>query len=96
MPTPAARPDVPGLCLVCGLDLAGLDDLPWGADGDSPTYNFCPCCGVEFGYGDATIESAKRWRETWLAGGCEWFRPSERPNDWDASGQLAGLPHRAQ
>ena len=97
VPTRADRPDVPTLCLVCGFDYDGFDDeLPWGPDGDSPTYNFCPCCGVEFGYGDFAIESAKRWREKWLAGGGEWFKPNERPEGWDMSAQLARLPDRAK
>ena len=96
MPTNAVRPDVPGLCLACGLDLAGQGELPWGAGGDSPTFNFCPCCGVEFGYGDFTIEAAKRWRQTWLAAGCPGSEPSERPDGWDAAQQLASLPKRVR
>lgn len=47
-------------CRVCGLH---IDDLPWGQDGNSPTYDICPCCGVEFGYEDYTAESARRYRE---------------------------------
>jgi hypothetical protein len=96
VPTPAIRPDAPGLCFVCGLDLTGLDELPWGEDGDSPTFNYCPCCGVEFGYGDATIEAAKTWRDTWLASGGDWVKSTRRPGQWDAALQLAGLPKRAR
>lgn len=33
-------------CRVCGYY---IDDLPWGKDGNCPTYEICPCCGDEFG-----------------------------------------------
>ncbi len=41
-------------CRVCGLY---IDDLPWGEDGNCPTYEICSCCGVEFGNEDYTVES---------------------------------------
>ena len=97
MATRAERPDVPALCLVCGFDHEGYDDeLPWGPAGDRPSFNFCPCCGVEFGYGDATIEAVKQWRATWLSGGGEWFKPNERPEAWVMAVQLALLPDRVR
>jgi hypothetical protein len=55
------RPDSPWLCLVCGLDYEGLDDPPWGASGVDPSYSHCLCCGVEFGYGDASVNGIRRW-----------------------------------
>ena len=39
-------------CRVCGLC---YEDQQWGVDGASPTYEFCDCCGVEFGYDDSTV-----------------------------------------
>ena len=77
------------ICRVCGLRQASP---PWGQDGNSPTYEFCPCCGVEFGYGDATVVGTKRWRESWLSAGAKWFESDSRPSDWDADAQLAQLP----
>jgi len=95
--TRADRPDVPTLCLVCGFDYNGYDDeLPWGSGGDSPTYNFCPCCGVEFGYGDFTLESARNWRAKWVAQGMAWFRPKERPDGWEPEAQMSRLPDRVR
>jgi hypothetical protein len=34
-------------CRVCGYK---SKDARWGEDGQSPLYDFCPCCGVEHGY----------------------------------------------
>jgi len=88
---------VPTLCLVCGLAFIGDDsELPWGPDGESPTFNFCPCCGVEFGYGDFTIESVRQRRSEWVAAGHEWRQPDERPAEWDLEAQLARLPERVR
>ena len=82
-------------CRVCGL---WQDEPPWGADGNCPTYNHCPCCGVEFGYGDATLEAARKFREEWLAGGAKWDDPEMKPEKWDANDQLQQLSprHRSQ
>ena len=33
-------------CRICGYRL-GFE--PWGDDEKTPTYEICPCCGVEFG-----------------------------------------------
>ena len=42
-------------CTVCGLPLG--DFAPWGDDKESPTFDICPCCGVEYGNEDYTPES---------------------------------------
>ena len=57
-------------CRVCGYD--STVDPPWGEDGRTPTYGFCPCCGVEPGYQDFTPLSAERFRAAWLAEGAPW------------------------
>ncbi len=95
MPTDAARPDAPHLCFVCGLAFEPGDE-PWGPDGLYPTYFICPCCGVEFGYEDWTLESVRRFRAEWQAGGMAWNRPEERPAKWDAMSQLGQIPDRAR
>lgn len=76
-------------CRVCGLD---LDEPPWGLDGQSPTFDYCPCCGVEFGYGDASPIAAKRSREAWLQAGASWSELVDPPSGWDLETQLAGIP----
>lgn len=73
-------------CRVCGLLQS---EPPWGSDGKSPTYEYCPCCGVEFGYGDASSVAIQRWRDKWLANGAAWDEPKERPTNWDQAEQLS-------
>ncbi len=76
-------------CRVCGLK---QKDAPWGSDGRTPNFEYCPCCGVEFGYGDATIQAAKLWREQWIRHGAGWAIATERPNNWDLQAQLDNVP----
>jgi hypothetical protein len=83
-------------CRVCGLL---QNQPPWGADGNCPTYEYCPCCGVEFGYGDASPVAIQRWREKWLAMGAAWAEPEEKPANWDLQEQLnhvANFPSKVQ
>lgn len=69
------------LCKVCGLDL-GEDYFSWGVDGRTPTFDFCPCCGVEFGYQDATEKAIVNFRAQWISKGCTWDEPHLKPADW--------------
>jgi hypothetical protein len=81
-------------CRVCGLLYVAESaaDLPWGEGGESPSYWFCDCCGVEFGYGDSTPLGARRWRTRWLDGGARWHDASAQPPDWNRDRQLAAIP----
>lgn len=76
------------LCRVCGLY---QEESPWGADGNTPTFNICDCCGVEFGYEDATPQAAEKFRCAWLASGAQWFDKTKKPMDWKLSAQLAHI-----
>ena len=76
-------------CRVCGYY---IDDLPWGKDGNCPTYEICPCCGVEFGNEDCTKESTKQYREKWINGGAKWFEPEEKPKNWNKEEQFIKIP----
>ncbi len=76
-------------CRVCGLK---LEEPPWGQDGETPLFEICPCCGVEFGYEDSTPLSAKRYREEWLSKGGVWFRPQDKPEGWNFADQLNNRP----
>jgi hypothetical protein len=74
---------------VCGLE---LPDPPWGIDGRTPLFDNCPCCGVEFGYQDATPAGARRYREQWIARGAPWSEPDQRPAGWSLEQQLRDVP----
>lgn len=76
-------------CRVCRLY---IDDLPWVEDGNCPTYEICPCCGVEFGNEDYTIEATKRYREKWINEGANWFESKEKPGKWNKEEQFKNIP----
>lgn len=75
-------------CRVCGLY---IQDFPWGKDGKSPTYEICPCCGVEFGNEDYTKESICDYRREWISNGAIWFDQKKRPKNWDLYKQLKNV-----
>lgn len=74
------------LCRVCGFDLG--EDFPWGPDGRTCSFNICPCCGVEFGYEDATPEGILKFRAEWFATGGLFRDKSQRPPGWSRVMQL--------
>jgi hypothetical protein len=76
-------------CHVCGYP--DLDYAPWGEDGQSPSFDICPCCGVEFGYEDATDIAKKIFRENWISSGAEWFDPKIKPAYWNLKQQLINI-----
>ena len=76
-------------CRVCGVL---LEDPPWGLDGRTPLYENCPCCGVEFGYQDATPQGARKFRDAWVSAGAQWDDPKKKPSEWDVGEQLAHVP----
>ncbi|CDX04036.1 hypothetical protein [Desulfitobacterium hafniense] len=67
-------------CHVCGYP--NLDETHLGEDGKTPLFEYCPCCGVQFGYSDATLIAITRHRERWLSEGAKWFDESLKPHDW--------------
>ncbi|MGK9234648.1 hypothetical protein KXS07_17825 [Inquilinus limosus] len=72
-------------CPVCGFpDVAAYDEH------GCATFEICPCCGIEFGYDDATT-SHSELRARWIAGGKRWWSERERPPGWDADAQLARI-----
>lgn len=77
-------------CRICGLY---IEDLPWGQDGATPTYEICLCCGAEFGNDDYTSESVKNYRAKWLAEGAPWFYKKSKPENWDVKKQMEDIPY---
>ncbi len=76
-------------CRVCGF---ALEFPPWGHDNKTPLFDYCACCGVEFGYGDSSRDAAVEWRRRWIAGGYQWQEPTRQPLGWTAEQQLTGVP----
>ena len=78
-------------CRVCGCY---SDDFPWGEDGKSPSFQICPCCGVQFGKEDVTLESIKQYRAEWISKGGKWFDKDEKPDSWDMEIQMKNIPDK--
>ena len=76
-------------CRICGLLQI---EAPWREDNQTPNYEICSCCGVEFGNEDYIPSSARAYREQWLQGGATWFIPKEKPKDWNLEEQLKQVP----
>jgi hypothetical protein len=76
-------------CRVCGYS---SDTYPWGEDGVSPSYDICPCCGVQFGKEDRTLDAIKAYRTEWISKGGKWFSKNEEPLEWDMDAQLKSIP----
>ena len=82
------RNDIAYRCRICGHK----DSMPpWGENGDLPSFNICECCGVEYGYEDATATSIIKYRDKWIQNGAKWFCPEQRPSMWDLEEQLSTL-----
>ncbi len=77
-------------CRVCWLDLW----YPiWWEDGDSPSYDICPCCGTEFWYQDCNMKSIRRKRWIWFEeNDWKWHDSKRRPAEWDKEKQLKQIP----
>ena len=78
-------------CRICGYRL-GFE--PWGDDEKTPTYEICPCCGVEFGNEDYTAESIREYRDHWIRTGCKWFEQRKRPLAWSWHVQSKHIPKK--
>ncbi len=77
------------ICRVCGLF---QESPPWGEDGDTPSFEICACCGVEFGNDDSTIVAIHRTRKEWLNKGAKWFISKFKPLNWNLAQQLSQIP----
>lgn len=78
-------------CRICG----NLDDHPvWGADGQSPSFNICNCCGVEYGYEDCNLQAVRSYRTKWLEKGAQWLDPKKQPPNWSLEEQMKNIPEQ--
>lgn len=78
------------ICRVCGME---YDSPTWNGENDA-TFDICNCCGVEFGIQDCTLEGVKAYREYWIRDGCQWMKPSLKPENWNLEEQLKKIPSR--
>lgn len=78
------------ICRVCGLRYDNY--YPWGVDGKSPSFDYCDCCGTEFGYQDCNIDAIRAKRKTWIDGGAKWESPEAQPINWSLGESLKQIP----
>ncbi len=76
-------------CRVCGYRLS---EKPWGEDQKSPTFEYCDCCGIQFGYHDCLLEAIRKHRLNWIENGALWSEPSEKSEGWNLEDQLKQIP----
>jgi len=78
-------------CRVCGYY---SEDFPWGEDGESPSFQLCPCCGVQFGKEDISLDSIKKYRDEWVSKGGKWYTKEEKPERWNLEVQMKNIPDK--
>jgi hypothetical protein len=62
--------------------------------GSGPSDEICPCCGIQFGYDDASgrhEEVYEAWRRQWMDSGMKWWSKREKPESFDRADQLLRL-----
>jgi len=86
------------LCPVCGYNFyLAFGEYPW--DGESSSLEFCPSCGIQFGYydvagGDKELRKRvyREWRDRWIAEEMKWnSKGMPKPENWDPKEQLKVL-----
>jgi hypothetical protein len=87
---PRIHNDPTWFCRVCGLYQG---EPAWGADGDLPSFDFCACCGVTFGYGDTDPDNCRDIRAYWVnKQKLKWDLPKLKPADWSWEEQKKQIP----
>jgi hypothetical protein len=80
-------------CPVCGYD--ELREPAYDCFGD-PSFEICPCCGIEFGYEDAS-RSHESLRNDWIAKGMHWHSSVKAPPPgWDPVQQLRSVTNHSK
>ena len=47
---------------------------------------------VEFGYEDSDLASIRKYRESWIVSGCNWFLDTGIKKEWNFLEQLKNIP----
>ncbi|BCG59454.1 hypothetical protein [Paenibacillus sp. URB8-2] len=77
------------ICHVCGYP--ELNEPPWGINGESSSFNICPCCGFEYGYDDCQLEAYEKNKQKWINSGAKWFDEDIKPGGWSIDTQLKNI-----
>ncbi len=79
-------------CPICGYNQ--LDEPPYSDPSNftGPSFDICPCCGIEFGYEDYGPKGPPFYHEIlrnrWVTGGMKFYRKDLRPDNFDPIDQL--------
>jgi hypothetical protein len=76
-------------CRICGFR---PDTPPWGPNGQTPSFEICPSCGVEYGYEDSTLAAVSRYRKEWLKNGGGWSDASVPKDGLTSQERLRNIP----
>ncbi len=76
-------------CRVCGYKFDAF--RPWGKDATIPSFYYCPCCFVEFGFDDVNESIIQKQRRAWIMRGFDWYEPSKMPQNWSPVEQLKNI-----
>jgi hypothetical protein len=85
--------EIQNLCPVCGFDL----DRPSWLNDRTPSFEICPCCGIQFGYHDLSKNRKTReltyiaWRVKWKDSGFRFHHAWLQPLHWDVAKQLKAI-----
>ena len=78
------------ICPACGFQ---LDFMPWADNTELEPP--CPCCGIHFGYDDATEglrwQAYEKWRRRWVDDGMRWWSNKPCAAGFNPAEQLARL-----
>lgn len=76
-------------CRICGF---ANKEYPWGNDGKEPSYQICPCCGVQFGVYDITPEEILNKRNEWIKREKKRIEYHPKPANWSMEEQMKNIP----
>jgi len=92
------------VCPVCGYP--NLFRQPWNEHLRNPSFEICPCCGIQFGDQDYPLGTTdikerfdavqgfhNRWRDQWISNGMLFKHIAERPEGWNPIKQLQSISY---
>jgi hypothetical protein len=73
-------------CYVCGLDQE--EDIHF------LTSTICSCCSEQYSLSEIDLGWIRSLRQEWIDAGYPWFRPEERPENWNPLEQMKQIPEK--